>query len=158
MEIRFAQIQDVPGILELLKQVGKVHHNLRPDLFRENAQKYSASGVLALLEDFDTPIFVAVENEKVLGYCFCQLQRVEKDPVLVDRESLYIDDLCVEETCRGQGIATALYRHTVAWAKQRGFSHISLNVWCGNAGAMAFYEAMGMRPRHIMMEQSLEEV
>ena len=33
-----------------------------------------------------------------------------------------------------------------------------LNVWSGNDGAMAFYEAMGLRPRHIMMEQSLEEV
>jgi ribosomal protein S18 acetylase RimI-like enzyme len=109
MEIRFAQIQDVPGILELLKQVGKVHHNLRPDLFRENAQKYSASGVLALLEDFDTPIFVAVEEDKVLGYCFCQLHRVEKDPVLKDNESLYIDDLCVEETCRGQQIGKQLF-------------------------------------------------
>ena len=49
MEIRFAEIKDVPGILALLRQVGKVHHDLRPDLFRENAQKYSASGVLALL-------------------------------------------------------------------------------------------------------------
>lgn len=155
MEIRFAQIQDVPGILELLKQVGKVHHNLRPDLFRENAQKYSASGVLALLEDFDTPIFVAVENEKVLGYCFCQLQRVEKDPVLVDRESLYIDDLCVEETCRGQQIGKQLYETVCKYARQRKCYNVTLNVYADNAAALKFYEKCGLSKQKIGMEYIL---
>ena len=43
MEIRFAKAQDVPGMIKLLQQVGKVHHEGRPDLFRSNAQKYSPS-------------------------------------------------------------------------------------------------------------------
>ena len=34
MEIRFAQASDIPGMLELLQQVGEVHHQIRPDLFR----------------------------------------------------------------------------------------------------------------------------
>ena len=45
MEIRFAKAQDVPGMIKLLKQVGKVHHEGRPDIFRVNAQKYSASQI-----------------------------------------------------------------------------------------------------------------
>ena len=40
MEIRFAKPQDVPGIIKLLQQVGRVHHEGRPDLFRATAQKY----------------------------------------------------------------------------------------------------------------------
>lgn len=59
MEIRFAETKDVPGILELLRQVGRVHHEGRPDLFRSNAQKYGASQVLNLLNSAATPIFVA---------------------------------------------------------------------------------------------------
>ena len=50
MEIRFARAQDVPGIIKLLQQVGSVHHAGRPDLFRENAQKYGPSQVLDMLE------------------------------------------------------------------------------------------------------------
>ena len=61
MEIRFAQPQDVGGILKLLKQVGRVHHLGRPDIFRSNAQKYGASQVIAMLDSAKTPIFVAVE-------------------------------------------------------------------------------------------------
>ena len=117
MQIRFAQIQDVPGILKLLRQVGKVHHDIRPDLFREGAQKYSASGVMAMLEDFATPIFVAVEADQVLGYCFCQVQQVEKDPVLADCLTLYIDDLCVDEACRGQNIGRSLVFSTYVCLK-----------------------------------------
>ena len=74
MDIRFAQPQDVPGILSLLRQVGEVHHQGRPDLFRSGAQKYGASQVLQMLDDPKTPIFVAVDNNKVLGYSFCMLK------------------------------------------------------------------------------------
>ena len=79
MEIRFAEIADVPGILELLRQVGQVHHQGRPDIFRSNAQKYGPSQVLAMLNKADTPIFVAVEDGKVLGYCFCQFKTTKND-------------------------------------------------------------------------------
>lgn len=155
MEIRFAQIQDVPGILELLRQVGKVHHDLRPDLFRENAQKYSASGVLALLEDFSTPIFVAVEENKVLGYCFCQVHQVEKDPVLSDCLTLYIDDLCVDENCRGQNIGKQLYETACKYARQRKCYNVTLNVYADNVSALKFYEKCGLKKQKIGMENIL---
>lgn len=155
MEIRFAEIKDVPGILALLRQVGKVHHDLRPDLFRENAQKYSASGVLALLEDSNTPIFVAAEKEKVLGYCFCQMHRTEKDPVLTDRETLYIDDLCVDENCRGQHIGKALYDTVCRYARQRRCYNVTLNVYADNVSALRFYEKLGLKKQKIGMENIL---
>ena len=65
MEIRFAQPADVPAILNLLRQVGALHGQGRPDIFRRNAQKYSASQVLAMLDDPAQPIFIAAEGETV---------------------------------------------------------------------------------------------
>ena len=62
MEIRFAQNRDIPGILELLKQVGAVHHGIRPDIFRTGAQKYDDAALQAILADPNTPVFVAVEG------------------------------------------------------------------------------------------------
>jgi GNAT superfamily N-acetyltransferase len=73
------------------------------------------------------------------------------------RQCVWIEDIYIQEACRGQGIAGALYRHAQGYAKDCGCSHITLNVWQGNENAMAFYEKMGMRPRSMMMEQSLEE-
>ena len=31
---------DIPGLIDLLLQVGEVHHKIRPDLFRAGARKY----------------------------------------------------------------------------------------------------------------------
>ena len=157
MEICRADRQHIPGMLELLKQVGSVHHDIRPDLFRAGAQKYDARELEEILRDPLLPIFVAVENSFVAGYCFCQDREYRNSTVMTDRRELYIDDLCVDENRRGQKIASALYHYVCDYAARQGVSHITLNVWCGNAGAMAFYESMGMRPRSITMETNLEE-
>ena len=155
MTIRFATCADISGILQLLYQVGDVHHQIRPDIFRAGALKYDAPALQNLLQDSSRPIFVAEEDNTLLGYCFCVIKDYRGSGVQTDRVEVYIDDLCVEETCRGQGVATALYRHVTNWAKELGCAFISLNVWCGNDSAMAFYEKMGLTPRHVMMEMKL---
>lgn len=155
MEIRFAENQDVAGILKLLRQVGRVHHEGRPDLFRSNAQKYGASQVMAMLNNPGAPIFVAVEDEKVLGYGFCQMILHENDSVLTSITSLYIDDLCVDENCRGKGIGKAIYQEILRYAKTAKCYNVTLNVWACNKSAMKFYEAMGLKPQKIGMETIL---
>ena len=157
MDIRFAQPQDVAGILSLLRQVGRVHHEGRPDIFRRGAQKYGASQVLAMLTNTRTPIFVAVEEDQVLGYGFCQIKTYEHDPVIADHTELYIDDLCVEENCRGQHIGSAIYQEILRYAKMRGCYNVTLNVWSCNEGALKFYESLGLQPQKIGMETILEE-
>lgn len=155
MDIRFANTTDIPGMIELLKQVGEVHHQIRPDLFRAGAQKYSVSDLTELLKDKSRPIFVAVEEEKLLGYCFCILEEVKDNPVLRDVKSLYIDDLCVDENIRGKHVGSRLYEHVCNYAKSIGCSSVTLNVWCGNDSAMKFYESRGMKPRKIYMETQI---
>lgn len=157
MEIRFAEAKDVTGILALLRQVGQVHHQGRPDIFRKGAQKYGASQVLSMLNSSKTPIFVAVEGEKVVGYGFCQVKIYENDPVIADHTEVYIDDLCVDENCRGQGIGQAIYKEIIRYAKMRKADSITLNVWCCNESAMRFYEKLGLKPQKIGMEVLLDK-
>ena len=156
MEIRLATVNEIPGMIDLLQQVGEVHHQIRPDLFRGGAQKYSEADLEQLLEDPSCPIFGAVEEGKLLGYCFCIIEEVKENPVLRDTKTCYIDDLCVDENRRGQGIATKLYDHVCGYAGSIGCASVTLNVWCGNDNAMKFYESRGMKPRKIYMEASLE--
>ncbi len=156
MVIRLANQGDIPGIEALLLQVGAVHHQIRPDIFRDGCLKYDESVLAALLADESRPVFVAVEDEAVLGYCFCQHRNYDDSGVSTCRKEIYIDDLCVDEGHRGKGIATGLYRHALDYAKASGCRFVTLNVWCGNDAAMAFYEKMGMAPRNITMETSLD--
>lgn len=157
MEIRFANTRDVPGILALLRQVGEVHHRGRPDIFRKGAQKYSASQVLSMLDNPTAPIFVAVEDGKVLGYGFCVAKTYHNDPVMADHTQLYIDDLCVDEGCRGQHIGKALFQAICSYAKMRKCYSVTLNVWSCNESALGFYESLGMKPQKVGMETLLED-
>ena len=155
MDIRFAEIRDIPGMIDLLQQVGEVHHQIRPDLFRGGAQKYNEADLQALLADPQRPILIADIDGHVAGYAFCILQVTENNPVLCDRKALYIDDLCVDETIRGKGVAKALYARVVEYARELGCDAVTLNVWCGNDGAMKFYEKAGLKPQKIGMEYVL---
>ena len=154
MNIRFANKGDIPAMIRLLQQVGEVHHQIRPDLFRAGAQKYDEGALVALLAEELRPIFIA-EEDGILGYCFCVLQITENDPVLCDRRVIYIDDLCVDETVRGKGVARALYDAVLAYGRENRFDAVTLNVWSGNDRAMHFYEKVGMKPQKVGMEMKL---
>ena len=154
MVIRFAQEKDIPAMINLLQQVGQVHHNIRPDIFRAGAQKYDEAALKELLKDPARPIFIA-EDGDVLGYCFCILEETRDHPVLEDERTLYIDDLCVDEDCRGKHIGTALFDYVKAYAKEIGCYNVTLNVWACNPSAMKFYEKCGMQVQKTGMETLL---
>lgn len=156
MQIRRATTNDIPGLVRLLEQVLMVHHNGRPDLFKPGARKYTDEELVTLLADDTRPIFAAVdENGEMLGYAFCIFQQHLNNNILTDIRTLYIDDLCVDETCRGQHIGKALYEYVLNFARQSGCYNVTLNVWTCNASAMAFYENMGLKPQKIGMETIL---
>ena len=156
MLIRRAEITDIPHILRLLVQVCNVHQDIRPDIFKRDGVKYTESHLMELLADEGRPVWCAVEDGRFLGYCFCQWVQYRDSSVSTDRRELYIDDLCVDESARGQGVATALFRFVTDTAKASGTDFITLNVWQGNS-ALQFYEKMGMKPRKTTLELRLED-
>ncbi len=153
--IRRAQPGDIPRILDLLTQVNLVHHLGRPDLFKKNT-KYDHADLEAILKDETRPIFVAAdEKNDVKGYGFCIFEQTTGDRILTDIKTLYIDDICVDETARGQHIGRQIYEAITAFAKESGCYHITLNVWSLNPVAQKFYESLGMTPMKVTMESLL---
>ena len=153
MNIRRATEADIGGINRLLRQVLTVHHQGRPDIFKADAKKYTDDELAVIIRDDDRPIFVATdEKNEVLGYAFCILIQHKNDNILTDIKTLYIDDLCVEESLRGQHVGRALYEHTVAFARNIGCYNLTLNVWSCNQNAMRFYEKCGLVPQKVGME------
>ena len=153
--IRFATEKDIPKMGDLLCQVCRVHHDGRPDIFKVG-RKYTDEELRVLLTDSTRPILVAVDEEdNVQGYCFCVLQQHVGSTALTDIKTLYIDDLCVDEALRGQHVGRTLYEAAMALARERGCYNVTLNVWNCNPSALRFYEAMGLVPQKICMEQIL---
>ena len=156
MFIRRANTGDMPGINKLLEQVLMVHHNGRPDLFKCGTRKYTDEELVEILQDDSRPVFVAVNEENtVLGYAFCVFQQHLNNNILTDVKTLYIDDLCVDEDLRGQGIGKVIYEYVVDYARQQGCYNVTLNVWSCNPAAMKFYEKCGLVPQKVGMEKIL---
>lgn len=153
MTVRFACEKDIPQMNSLLYQVERVHQQGRPDLFKEGAKKYTDNELKDMLKDKTKPIFAAVdENDVMKGYAFCVFQEHNGDNVLTDIKTLYIDDLCVDENCRGQHIGSVLYEAVKKFAKEQGCYNVTLNVWECNPSARKFYEKTGLKPYKTGME------
>lgn len=156
MNIRRAQDKDIARIDQLLFQVCLVHHNGRPDLFKYGARKYTDEQLKEIIRDEGRPILVAVdEQDCVMGYAFCIFQQHLDDNILTDIKTLYIDDLCVDETLRGQHIGKKLYEAVLDFARENQCYNVTLNVWSCNESAMNFYEACGLNPYKVGMEKIL---
>ena len=149
--IRPAQPRDLEAVNGLLRQVLKVHHDGRPDLFRETGKKYTDEQLLRIFSNPETPVFVYEREGAVLGYAFCALQHQDSGS-LMPLTTLYLDDLCVDQLARGQHVGTALFNFVREFAREKGCYNITLHVWACNPAARAFYESLGMTPQYTSME------
>ena len=153
LRVRRAEHRDEPRILDLLLQVNNVHADGRPDIFIADRRKYTDGQLSLLIDDVTRPIFVAVdEDEYVYGYGFCIVTEVKEGSNLQPIKTLYIDDLCVDQTVRRMGTGQILYDFIKDYAKEIGCYHLTLNVWACNPSAMKFYEKQGMQ----MLKKEME--
>jgi ribosomal protein S18 acetylase RimI-like enzyme len=132
--------------------VNAVHHGIRPDLFKSNTPKYNEQELETILNDSSKPIFVYEAEHRILGHAFCQITEVKDNRLLQDIKTLYIDDICIDETVRGKHIGTALFEYVRDYAKSIGCYNVTLNVWEGNDSALSFYRKMGMQVQKTGME------
>ena len=156
MSIRRAEKRDIDDLLRLLTEVNMVHHNIRPDLFKGPATKYSREELEEKIRIDEDPIFVfADDKDQVLGYILCVTEEVQESPLRTGIRTLYIDDLCVYETARGQHVGRQLYEYALDYARANGFYNVTLHIWSGNDSALKFYEKMGMQNQYTCLEQIL---
>jgi ribosomal protein S18 acetylase RimI-like enzyme len=156
MNIRRAEKKDIPQIIELLGQVLQIHADIRPDIFIPETTKYTNDELEQMIKDEMKPIYVAVnENDMCVGYAFCQLKEQPFSNNMVQFKSLFIDDLCVDKSTRGQHIGEQLFEYVKSEAKRMGCYEVTLNVWAGNTSAEKFYEKMGLKTKERQLEYIL---
>ena len=131
--IRIANENDALIIHELLKQIVALHHKLYPEDFPYSEPKYDLEQVIALIGDKTKTVLVYDENNTVWGYLIGWKKQ----------DFFFIDDLCVDENKRGHGIGKQLVDYI---EESLNISHIQLNVWLKNTGALSFYERLGFEP------------
>ena len=62
---------------------------------------------------------------------------------MYERNYLDVDEFCVSEDARRQGVGRGMIDFIRKLARQRGFGRVELNMWELNRDALAFYENVG---------------
>ena len=154
MDIRKAEQKDIKRIIELLVQINELHAKGRPDIFKMSVSKFSENELMEIIKDGNRVSLVAVDdNDYVVGYAICKYRIENGEGLLLPSKSLWLEDLCVDESIRGQGIGTVLFDAVEKIAKENDCDSITLNVWSFNEKAKDFYDMHGMKPQRTILEK-----
>jgi ribosomal protein S18 acetylase RimI-like enzyme len=68
----------------------------------------------------------------------------------------HVADLAVVDEARRTGVGRALMRAGEAWAQERGFRMLSLDVWATNERALEFYRRLGFEAESLCLIKRLD--
>lgn len=72
--VRRAEIKDIDKVSILLSEVLELHAKLRPDIFISGTTKYTREELTNIFQNDETPVFVAIDNDEVVGLAFCVIK------------------------------------------------------------------------------------
>lgn len=85
-------------------------------------------------------LYVAKENEEIVGYIYCKINTGENGPT--NNFEALIDGLYVLEEYRKKGIATALINKAKQWCRNKNVKYIMINVLENNKTALNLYSKL----------------
>ena len=94
-------------------------------------------------------VFVAEINGDVVGYVYAEVEDVNYAELL--QSAVWVHDLFVEETARGNGAGKALLEAVADAGKQIGADKLVLSVAAKNDSARTFFQERGFRETMVEM-------
>ncbi len=153
--VRFARENELDRVNELRRQVNELHVSGKPEVFKPGFCDDLRDYVYTIFHDPEQKIVVAEANGTICGFAVLHHINKPENPFMYERDFLDIDEFCVDEAFRRQGVASALIRFIRDYAKEQGYHRIELNMWEFNREALAFYEAAGFTSFRRYMEMMI---
>lgn len=150
--LELAKLQDREAVNALAEQVHRLHIGWRPDLFRMAKQMYPKERFREAIEKKE--LFCAWKDGQIVGYMSARVTEYDY-PSVVSRREYMIEELCVREDCRSQGIGTQIMQEAAALAKAFGCTCLRLGAYVENEDGLAFYRKMGFHLRSVTLERNL---
>lgn len=139
MHIRPATIDDKPAILALVPRL----HEFGPPPWRDlvtmtEIDKVKISGSVANSDDGGAILVAEVEGQ-LAGF----VRLFPATDYYSDRPHGHVSDLIVNPAFEGRGVGRALLSEAEVWAKDRGYTWLTISVFEENERAARIYEKAG---------------
>lgn len=122
MEIRFAKEDELERVNELRKQVNDIHVEGKPDVFKAGFNDELRDRIYEIWNDPEQEIVVADLDGTICGFAVVHHIFKAENPVMKERDFIDIDEFCVDEEFRRQGVATELISFIKDYTREKGFS------------------------------------
>jgi len=158
--IRPGTEDDLPGMLRLWREMMDFHAHWdarfqpKPSPVAEQAwADYLREEILGS----DTwCVFVAERERKLVGQTLGELRK--RAPVWLPQTYGYVTDIVVDPDGRREGIGSVLFSALKDWFRERGATHLELQVLARNPASQAFWRAMGCNEYSNTMWYDLEAI
>ena len=150
--LELARLSDQDSIERLARQVHSLHVAWRPDIYEMPDRLYSEERLLAHIRARE--LYVARLEGAVVGYVLLKFRDYDW-PGVVRRKVMVVDEICVEELARGNGIGKRMMGEVQALARAFGCTDMQLGVYPQNDDALAFYQKCGFTIRSIDMQRKV---
>ena len=150
--LQLARPEDRSAVNRLAQQVHSLHVQWRPDLYEHTEELWPQDRFESAVSQ--RQLFCAKINEAVTGYVLIKIRHYDM-PGHVKRKVLILDEICVDEVHRNQGIGTSMMIDVRAIANAFGCTDLQLGVYPQNNEALAFYQKCGFRIRSVDMHMKL---
>ncbi len=143
---------DREAVNAMALQVHAMHVAWRPDIYAMVEELYPRERFWEAIQE--RQLYVAKLGGLTVGYVLLKIRHYDW-PGMVRRKVMLVDEICVEEAYRGQGIGKAMMADVHALAKAFGCSDLQLGVYPQNDEAVAFYQKCGFAIRSIEMQRKV---
>lgn len=136
-QIKSANVNDVPLILQFIKELAEYEKLLHEVLATEASLKETLFGARPYAEVL---IGYLDENPVSIALFFHNYS------TFLGKPGIYLEDLYVKPEMRGQRIGYQMLQHLAKLAKERGAGRIEWSVLDWNSPAIDFYHQLGAKP------------
>lgn len=144
-----AQLSDLDAINALVKQADELHAAWRPDLFSGGDNGFSADILLEMQKNKE--LFVVRAGGKTIAFTRVRIQAIGRMDEVPVKKVMFLEELCVDEAARHQGIGQRIVDDLKVMAKEAGCTSVCLTVYPENENARALYEKTGFSVSSINM-------
>ena len=149
MILELATPGDRDVVNRLARQVHALHVFLQPDVYEmPEGEPYPQERYDQALRDKE--LYLAKVEGIPVGYTLLRVRQT-----LSGNKVMLLDELCVDEACRRQGMGTEMMEFIHVLAKAQGCHHLELNVNAKNEAALRLYEKCGYAVRDIKMYRTV---
>lgn len=150
--LELARPEDRNTVNELAIEVHAMHAAWRPDIYEIVEQLYPEERFLEAIRQ--RSLYVAKLNNVTVGYIAVKIRDYDW-PGVVRRKIMIVDEFCVEESCRGQGIGQQMMLELRALARAFRCTDLQLGVYPQNDDAVGFYQKCGFTIQNITMQTKI---